>query len=184
MTLSGAWPDSFPAGTRTRRWLQPRVRVDRADVRASLDSTFHDGPLLRPQCANRTNPRSAKDQDSACQERAVATAARIGPGTPGRYSYSLLSSRPSCSRSAASCGRPVCFDLTKSARLRYGTRTPAIRRTIRRGYARSKVTPPATVRISTRGSSPTIVNGFDATASGSSSAAPRYGRADTAPANR
>src|SRR5262249_5701249 len=66
----------------------------------------------------------------------------------------------------------------RSRRLRYGTRTPPIVRTTRRGYALAKVTRHATARMPTRGSSPMIVIGFRAISSASTSAAALYGGAN------
>src|SRR5262249_26177449 len=66
----------------------------------------------------------------------------------------------------------------RSRRLRYGTRTPPIVRTTRRGYALAKVTRHATARMPTRGSSPMIVIGFRTFSSASSSAAALYGGAN------
>src|SRR5262249_60116826 len=90
--------------------------------------------------------------------------------------YSVVLRRRS--RSATSCARPVRFDSMRSRRLRYGTRTPPIVRTTRRGYALAKVTRHATARMPTRGSSPMIVIGFRAISSASSSAAALYGGAN------
>lgn len=73
------------------------------------------------------------------------------------------------SMSARSEALPVRFERIRSARPRYFTRIPLMRRTMRFGHAFSNVTVHATVRRSTRGMSPTMVNGRDATCSASSS---------------